>query len=275
MGIITAVYHELFYRPLLNGLVLLTGAVPAHDMGLAVIILTIAVKFLIFPFQHRAIVTQRKMRALEPELRSIKERFKKDSQEQARKTMELYRAHGINPLSGFVILIVQIPVFIALYKIFMGGANFDLSSLYSFVSVPADINLRFLGLVDMTRASAWLAALAGVSQFFQMKLSVPPVKKPAGGEKSFKDDLARSMSVQARYVMPAFVFFIAMKFSSAMALYWTTMNVFAIVHESVVAKKAGNIIAKKAAAGTDGEANPNDKITGGGNAGKDGGGRDR
>lgn len=243
-GFIVSIYYTAFYEPLLNGLVFLTGVLPLHDIGFAVIILTIAVKFIIFPFQHRAIITQRKIRELEPDLKNIKEKFKKDNQEQAKKTMELYRAHGINPLSGFLILLIQIPIFIALYRIFMGGVSFDVSRLYSFITVPQNINISFLGLVDMTKTSYVIAALAGISQFFQMKLAIPPVKKANPKERSFKDDLARSMSVQARYIMPAFIFFIAMKFSSAMALYWTTMNVFAIIHEAIVIKKRKKITEK-------------------------------
>ncbi len=264
-GFIVSIYHTAFYEPLLNGLVFLTGILPLHDIGFAVIILTIIVKFIIFPFQHRAIITQRKMRELEPELKSIKEKFKKDNQEQAKKTMELYRAHGVNPLSGFLILLIQLPIFIALYRIFMGGVNFDVSSLYSFVSVPETINANFLGILDMTKSSYVLAALAGITQFFQMKLAIPPVKKASAKEKTFKDDLARSMSVQARYIMPAFIFFIAMKFSAAMSLYWTTMNIFAIVHESVIIKKAKKIARKY------GKTTGNNKIAGGGDVGKNGG----
>ncbi len=236
-----SIYNVVFYQPLLNGLVFLINAMPMHDIGFAVILLTIIVKFIIFPFQHRSIMTQRKMRELGPELKRIKEKYKKDNQTQAKRTMELYREHGINPLSGFLILLIQLPLFIALYKIFMGGINFDTSIIYSFIHIPQNININFLGFFDMTQRSYFLAALAGISQFFQMKLSIPVPEKTNNTKKTFKDDLARSMGVQARYIMPAFIFFIALKFSSAMALYWTTMNIFAIVHESVVKRQAEKI----------------------------------
>jgi membrane protein insertase Oxa1/YidC/SpoIIIJ len=73
-----------------------------------------------------------------------------------------------------------------------------------------------------------------------MKLAMPPISKSNTKTDSFKDNLARSMNIQMRYVMPFFIFFIALKFSSALALYWTTMNVFAIVHEAIVRKRAQN-----------------------------------
>ena len=256
-GFLVSIYNTAFYEPLLNALVFLINVLPTHDIGIAVIILTIIVKFIIFPFQHRSVMAQRKIRSLEPELKAIKEKYKKDNQEQAKKMMELYRAHGVNPFSGFMVLLVQLPVFIALYKIFMVGADFDLSRIYSFISTPTDINVKFLGLIDMTKVNYILAATAGITQFFQMKLAIPPIKKAGKMGKSFKDDLVKSMSVQAKYIMPAFVFFIALKFSSAMALYWTTMNIFAIVHESVVKRKAEKIVDNKGK--NNGKANGNNQ----------------
>ncbi len=261
-GFVVSVYNAVFYEPLLNGLVFLIDAAPLHDVGIAVIVLTIAVKFIIFPFQHRAVVAQRKMRELEPELKKIKEKHKKDSQEQARKTMELYRQHGLNPFSSFVVILIQLPVFIALYKIFTVGMDFNPAHIYSFVKVPENIKVNFLGLIDMAKTSYILAATAGITQFFQMKLAIPPAKKTVSARSSFKDELAKSMSVQAKYIMPVFIFFIAMKFSSAMALYWTTMNIFAIVHEMAVKKKAekshgkttgNNQIADRADSGKNGD----------------------
>ena len=236
---ISLIFNKVFYEPLLNSLVWLIGILPFHDVGIAVIILTIIVRLIIFPFTHNATVTQTKMKHLEPELKEIKEKFKNNNQEQTKKTMELYKRHGINPVFGLLALFVQIPILFALYKVFWtGGGGFDISHLYHFVSVPAFINTKFLGLIEMSKRSYILAALASVSQFFQMRLAMPPVKKSSGGTDSFKDNLAKSMSIQMRYIMPLFVFYIGLKFSSALALYWTTMNIFAIVHETIVRKKA-------------------------------------
>lgn len=237
---ISSIYHAFFYKPLLNSLAALVDFLPFHDIGVAIIILTLAVRFILFPFTHKTTMTQIKMRQIEPELKNIKEKFKNNSGEQARKTMELYREHGINPLSGFVILLIQIPIIFALYKVFLSGANFDMVNLYSFVTSPELVSTHFLGLVDMTQRSYPLAFLAALSQFFQMQLALPPIKKANQGN-SFKDSFARSMNVQMRYVMPFVIFFVGLKFSSAIALYWTTMNVFAIVHEAIVRKKAEKI----------------------------------
>ncbi|RJQ32826.1 membrane protein insertase YidC [Candidatus Parcubacteria bacterium] len=230
-------YNLIFFEPLLNGLVLLVNYLPFHDLGFATILLTIIVRLIIFPFTHKATVTQVRMKKLEPELKEIKEKHKGDQQAQAKKTMELYKQHGINPLSGILTLFIQIPVIFALYKVFLGGVNFDPNHLYSFVSIPEAVNVKFLGLIDMTQKGYVLPFLAAVTQFFQMKLAIPPIKKEKLGD-SFKDNLARSMNLQMRYVMPIFIFFIGLRFFSGIALYWTTMNVFAIVHEATVRRKA-------------------------------------
>lgn len=230
-------YNLVFFEPLLNGLALLIKYLPLHDMGLAIVILTLAVRFIILPFTHKATVTQVKIKKLEPELREIKNTHKNDSQAQAKKTMELYKRHGINPVAGLLTLFIQIPIIFALYKVFLGGATFDPAHLYSFVVAPEFVSVKFLGLLDMTQKGYLMPFLAALTQFYQMKLAIPPIKKQDVGS-TFKDNLARSMNVQMRYVMPFFIFFIGLKLSSGIALYWTTMNIFAIVHEAIVRKKA-------------------------------------
>jgi YidC/Oxa1 family membrane protein insertase len=235
---IAKLFYLILYQPLYNALIFLVAIIPYHDVGVAVIVLTIIVQFIIFPFRHKSVVTQRKMKEIEPEVKRIKEQYKKDKQEQSKQTMALYRAHGISPFSGFFMLLIQLPVFIALYKLFSSGIKFDSANLYSFVSMPALIKTQFLGIIDISKSSYFLAFLAGITQFFQMHLSMPKVKKSDTGSGSFQDNLSRSMSIQARYIMPIFIFFIALKFSSGIALYWTAMNVFAIVHEAVVAYRA-------------------------------------
>ncbi|MBU3925576.1 YidC/Oxa1 family membrane protein insertase [Patescibacteria group bacterium] len=255
MEFIVNTYNTIFFEPLLNALVFLINAIPFHDVGLAVILLTLIVRFITFPLNHRAIVTQVKIKELEPELKNIKDKFKKDSQEQARRTMDLYKAHGINPLSGFLTLIIQIPIIIALYGVFRAGANFDLSHLYSFISVPGSLNTIFLGIFDVSEKSYILAFLTGASQFIQMRLALPPIKKSVSDKPSFKEDFARNMNIQMRYIMPIFIIFIASRFAAAIALYWTTMNIFAIIHETIVRKKAKKIITEN-----DGKSSPNSQI---------------
>jgi len=225
-------YNEIFYRPLLNSLVFLTSVIPFHDVGLAIIVLTVLVKTILFPLTHRSMKTQMKMKKIEPELKKIKQDTQ-DRQKQAEEILKVYRAHGISPYSGLLMLFMQLPILIALYSVFWKGISFD-HNIYSFLELPQKINLIFLGFFDVTKRSVFLAALSGVSQFFQIQLSMPSQKKDGSAK---KNDFNAAFASQMKYFMPVFIFIIALKLPSAVSIYWTTMNVFAIVHEWFVRKK--------------------------------------
>ncbi len=234
-------YHEIVYQPLYNGLIFLIGVLPWADVGLAVIILTIVVKLVLFPLAKKAIVTQVKMKALEPELASIRVKYKDDKQAQGQKTMDLYREKKINPFGGIVLILIQFPIIIGLYSIFLksGLPTINTDLLYSFIHTPLAVNMQFFGIVDIGQKSTWLALVAAISQYFQIKFAIPAITAPAntGTQPSFKDDLARSMQVQMKYVFPVMVFFISYNILSAVALYWTVSNIFAIGQEIVVRRK--------------------------------------
>ncbi|KKS14790.1 MAG: Sporulation associated-membrane protein [Parcubacteria group bacterium GW2011_GWB1_41_6] len=240
---LSSFYHLALVKPLWNALIFLTAVLPLHDVGLSIVVLTLAVRFVIFPFTHRSVKTQVKMKELEPEIQKIKEKHK-NKPEQTKKIMELYRQHGVSPFSGCLVLLIQLPILLALYKLFWGGVQFDSAELYSFVKMPEIVQLKFLGLVDINQKNIFLALLTGVTQFFQMRLSFPPSGKKAEPVKikpaasSFKDDLSRSMSFQSKYILPGIIFLVALRSPAAVAVYWTTMNLFGIVHESVVRGKA-------------------------------------
>jgi YidC/Oxa1 family membrane protein insertase len=230
------IFNQTLYQPLLNSLAFLTNIMPAHDIGLAIVTLTFIVRVLMYPITHHSTKTQNKMRELEPELSAIKEKLKDSKEEQARQTMELYGKHGVNPFSGCLVAVIQIPVFIALYYVFARGLNFDQELLYSFIAKPENMRMEFLGLIPMAKASTLFAVLAGITQFLQVKLSQPPV---TATDKSKKEgDFARAMKLQMTYVLPFVIGFAALKFPAAVSLYWTANNVFAIVHEGTVRIKA-------------------------------------
>jgi len=244
------IFNTLFYEPIYNGLIFLISVVPGADLGIAIILLTITVKLLILPLSHKSVKSQAKIRTIEPEVKEIKSKFNKDKQEQARKVMELYKKHGVNPFTGCFLVLVQLPIIMALYWVFFKGlGDINTEILYSFISIPQNINTQFLGLIDMMGKSVFLALVAGVAQYYQMKLSLPPlspdISKKNNGELSFKDEFVKNMSTQMRYVLPVFVFFIAYTISAAVALYWATNNTFSVIHELIVRKQAKTLIENK------------------------------
>lgn len=235
------IWSTVFFNPIYNGLIFLIGVVPFADVGIAVILLTVFVKLVLFPFSLKMVKTQLAVKQLEPEITKLKETHKNDKQEQARKTMALYKKRGVNPFSGFLLILVQIPVIFALYWVFVRGGlpEINMDILYSFISEPDKINMNFIGLIDVSAKSALLALFAGATQYFQIKFSLPPMKARTN-KASLKDDLARSFHIQMRYVMPIIVFAVAYAISAAVALYWTTSNLFAIGQEIYVRKKIKN-----------------------------------
>jgi len=234
-----AILKTIFYEPLYNALVFLVSVIPGHDVGVAIILLTVLVRAILFPLGQKSVKSQIELRMIEPEIAKIKEEFKNNKEEQAKKTFELYRKHGVNPFSGCLLTLIQLPIIIALYYVFLkgigSGALLDGGTLYSFITPPDFINTNFLGLIDITKKSLILALLAGLTQFIQAYLTVIP---SSGAEKkSFKGDLMKSMQFQMKYFLPIFVFFIAYKISAGVALYWTISNIFMIAQEMVVRRK--------------------------------------
>ena len=234
-------FNLFLYQPLYNGLVFFISVVPWGDIGIAVIVLTLLVRAVLFPLSHKSTKSQIKMKEIEPEIKEIKEKHK-DKQEQAKKVMELYQKHGLNPFSGCLFILIQMPVIIALYWVFFRGlaAGFDESALYSFITIPESYNFYFLGFIDMLGKSFLLAIAAGISQYFQMSLSVPKLEQDVSriGKSSLQNDLMKSLNMQMRYGLPVFVFIISYTISAAVALYWLTSNLFSIAHELYVRKKA-------------------------------------
>lgn len=230
-------FGVIIYNPLYNGLIFLIDTVPYSDVGIAVILITVITKLILFPLSIKAVRTQMMVKQIEEPLKKIKEEFKDDREKQAKETMALYKEKGINPFSSFLTLFIQLPIILALYWIFFRGGlpviNIDI--LYSFIKVPEIVNMNFIGLIDMSGKNALLALLAGISQFFQAKLSLPPLK-PRKENSSMKDDFARSFHIQMRYILPVIIVFIAYAISAAVALYWVTSNIFAIGQELYVRK---------------------------------------
>jgi YidC/Oxa1 family membrane protein insertase len=233
-GMFSTAFHEAVYVPLYNGLVFLVDTVPFHDVGLAVILLTIAARILLLPLSRQAIRTQAAMREVAPEIEKLKEQYKEKQEEQARAIFALYREKKIRPFSSFFLILLQLPILFGLYWVFLRGGlpNIDTSALYGFMSVPENVNMHFLGLVDMAERSTVLAVFAGVTQLIHARLSMGPrTSTPSSTPPSFSSDLAKSMDLQMRYVLPIMIAVIAYTISAAVALYWVTSNTFMILQE--------------------------------------------
>ena len=233
-----ALFNNFLVEPIYNAFVALFTLIPWGGAGVAIIIITLLVRLVLFPLSKKAVMAQVEMQRIAPELQKIKEKYKDNQEEQARKTLALYKERKVNPFAGIFVLFIQLPVIFALYHIFIATSFplIDTHLLYSFVPAPESVSSVFLGM-DLTRKSVILALLAAVSTFFQMKLAMPPAKKDPNTKPGFADDLARNMQSQMKYFFPFLVFFIAYSISGVVALYWLTTNLFTIGQEIVVRRR--------------------------------------
>lgn len=230
------IWHTFFFDPVYNGLVFFVDIIPGGDVGLAIIAITILVKFILLPLSVKASKMQRVVKELEPKLKEIQEEHKSDREALARATMALYKEAGINPFSSIFLMLLQIPILISLYfSVYSGGGvplpgiNEDL--LYSFVPSPETVDMIFLGIVDIAAKSIPLAVLAGLSQFIHAQISLPKPEPRKEGVADMKADFARSMNINMRYVLPVLIGVISYTLSASIALYFTVSALFAIAQE--------------------------------------------
>lgn len=222
---ISHLFNEIFYQPLFNGLIFLYNIVPGHDMGVSIIILTILIRLIIWPLTNKGIKNQRILAKIQPQIEEIKKKFKSEKEAQAKALMKLYSENKINPLAGFLPLIIQIPIIIALWQVFLHSVNLDLNSLYSFISAPEKIQPIFIGLFDLSSKSVVLAVVAGALQYFQTKMIMP--NKSAGGSHDFSSILSKQML----YLGPVLSIVIFWSLPAALPLYWIVVTLLTILQQ--------------------------------------------
>lgn len=233
---IGSLFHTIIYEPLYNGLVFLLDIVPGHDVGLAIVLLTVVVRVVLFPLSQRAVESQKALKRIVPEVEELKKKYPPNSPEQSRAVFALYKERGVHPFAGIGLVLIQLPVLIGLYVVFARGGLPQISAgqLYSFVHAPQSMSMFFLGLVDMgAKHNILLSVLTAVTQFVYTRLSMgpPATRDPSPVESTLSGDMAKSFDVQARYALPAFIGLVAFSFAAAVPLYLTTANLFMIAQE--------------------------------------------
>jgi YidC/Oxa1 family membrane protein insertase len=219
-------FNTFFYEPVYNLIAVVLTFVPLHDIGAAIVIVTLIIKGLLVPLNLSALRTQYMMKKLEPEMQKIKELQKKDPQEASKRMVSLYRDEKINPFSSIFAMLIQIPIFFALYFVFAKGLFNDPDNLYSFVTFPDTLHTVAFGLFDVTEKNIFVALLAGFSSYMLAKKQTETmVTKKESREESFQDHFMKSMKIQLIYVLPVIITFSAAILPAALALYWFVSNV--------------------------------------------------
>lgn len=236
----TSFFHTVLYTPIYNLLMFLTDILPGQDIGLAVVVATLIVKVILMPLSFAALRTQRAIKAIEPEMKEIREKLKDDKETQAKEMFALYKKYGVNPFAGLLTLIIQLPIVIALYWVFNNKTllTVDASILYSFVPAPLAISPLFLGVFAVTGVSITLALIAAVTQFAYGWYAIPvPEKSTKKPGTDMQADFGRSLALQMRFMLPIFIGAAAYYTSVAIALYFITSNLIGVLQEFIIRRK--------------------------------------
>ena len=226
-----ALYHTIFFRPIFNALVELYNL--TDDIGTAIIILTVIVRLIILPVTLKSLRSQKALQGLQPKLNALKEKYKNDKPGLAKATMELYREEKVNPASSCLPLVIQLPVFIALYQAMRVVLNNQgMGDLYHFVATPGAIHAVAFGFLDLTKANVTIAVAAGLSQYWQAAMLTrnTPVVKTAGAK---DESMTAMMNKQMLYMMPVMTVVIGYKLPGGVILYWLVTNLLTILQQYV------------------------------------------
>lgn len=232
MEAISTFFTIIFYQPLFNGLIFLYNNV-YRDFGISIILLTVLIRLILYPLNQKAIKSQKAINDLQPQIKEIQKKTK-DKVKQSEELMALYKKNNINPASGCLPLLIQLPILFALYRVFWNGLKPEsLNAIYSFISRPDHINPIFLGLIDLSAANYIMAIIAGVLTYIQAKMM--SAKQTTEGS-----DFAALLNKQMIYMMPLFTVFVAWKLPAGLTLYWIVITLVGILQQYLVIRKANN-----------------------------------
>ncbi len=245
-------FNATVYQPLYNLLVFVYNIIPYHDFGIAIIVVTLIIKFLLMPLSRKQIESQKKMQEMQPQIKEIQAKYKGDKEKQSKALMEFYKKNKANPFSGCLPTIFQLIFLIAIYRVLFNisgaGLIVDNKELYPFIANPGQINQFFLGIINLSSIvnlghltisvlpQIILVVLTAVAQYFQTKMLMP-TKTSIHPIKKSHSDISEMMSKQMLYFGPLLTLFIGIKFPAGLSLYWLVSTVFAIIQQSSLLEK--------------------------------------
>jgi len=266
------IFDTIVVQPIFNLLLGLYSLIPGGDFGVALIIFTVLVRLLLWPLVKKQLHQVKAMQKLQPELVKIKKETKGNKQLESTRMMELYKKHDVNPFGSIGVLLIQLPIFIALYQViriftmqrdqierFTYGFLKDIGPIKEIITNPDNFNEKLLGFLDLTKqaissnpfsidiALLVLAVLAVITQYIMSKQTMPQQKT----DKSLKDILNEAsdgkqtdqsemnaviMSKMTKF-LPIMMFFIMISLPGALALYYAASNLVAVVQQHYILKE--------------------------------------
>ncbi len=264
------IFDILIVQPIFNLLIGLYSIVPGGDFGISLIIFTVLVRFALYPLIKKQLHQTQAMKKLQPELAKIKKANKGNKQAESMQMLELYKKHGVNPFRSIGILLIQLPIFIALYYVIqiftmyrdqIGKFTYDfmenIAPIKQLIERPDLFNEKLLGVVDLTKSAftnsgvdlilVLLAVVAAVTQYIMSKQTMPQseskmrlrdvMAQAADGKPADQAEMNAIVMTKMIKVLPFFMFFIMISVPGALALYYAVSNLVAVAQQSYLLKK--------------------------------------
>lgn len=264
------IFEILIVQPLFNLLMALYALIPGGDFGISIILFTILLRLAMHPLVRRQLHQTKAMRRLQPELEEIKRRTKGNRQLQSMQMMELYKRHGVSPFRSIGIVLIQLPVFIALYiviQVFTLHRNelsrwtYDfvenIGSIKYIVEHPDAFNEKLLGVVNLTQHAfangninlilVAVAIVAAIGQYIQSKQTMPQVgskrrlrdiiNDAANGKEADQSEINTAIMNKMIYMLPVFMLFIMLTLPGAIALYYAVTTIVAVIQQHIILRE--------------------------------------
>lgn len=264
------IFDLLIVQPIFNLLIGLYSLIPGGDFGISLIIFTVLVRFALFPLVKKQLHQTQAMKKLQPELKKIKAKTKGNKQMESMMMMELYKKHGVSPFRSIGILLIQLPIFIALYSViqiftmhrdqiakFAYDFMEQLAPVKHLIEHPDQFNEKLLGVVDLTKTAftsngvdiflVLLAVVAAATQYYMTKQTMPQadskkrlrdvMAEAADGKSADQSEMNAIVMGKMSKVLPFFMFFIMISVPGALALYYAVSNLVAVAQQSYLLKQ--------------------------------------
>lgn len=228
-------FQTILIQPIYNLFVFLLGYMPHGDAGLAIIVMTLIMRAVLYPVFVSSIRTQMGMAAMQEELERTKKQYEHDKEAMGRHQLELARKYKVNPISMVVTIVVQFGLIIALYYALFreGFPNINNDLLYSFVHAPASVSTNFFGIINLlTPHHLVLALIVGVTQYLAIRLTIKRTPVPTGGADKMAAHRMQQQLMQ--FFMPALIAVLSYFFAGAVGLYFTTGNLVSLAQELII-----------------------------------------
>lgn len=265
-----SIFDTLIVQPIFNLLIILYAVVPGGDFGVTIIIFTVIIRLLMWPLVKKQLHQTKVMRQMQPELKKIKAKAKGNRQLEGQLMMELYRERGVSPFGSIGLLLVQLPIFIALFHVIqimtihrdeIAKFTYDflegIPAIASIIKDPNNFNEQLLGVVDLTKHAVSnegiylpllvLALIASALQYFQSKQITPQptenkrlrdiMKESAEGKQADQSEISAIMSQRMIKIFPIITFFVAIYLPGALVLYYAATSGVAIIQQRMVLGK--------------------------------------